>query len=256
MPLGLERVRRLIWSLAWLGFASGCGVVEYDAKIDARLAELNKAKPFEVLYQLPIELTDPAVKIRVPGLSGEDTKRFKAYDLHSPDPEAPDKRIPEQRILPGFFLPGYKMTLEAPASADDPLPLVAPKVYLYLCAVPKKDPNYADLEKGLLNNLKAIVSNVTPWKEVKVPTPTGAQKTWRKLRGEGKMFFAYLQQEAGISVAHDEGGVIEFWIYEEENIPVKALVGWRIPKRFEEKFKLTELAELTAGTIQIDPIPE
>ncbi len=216
---------------------AGCDLTgQYEARFQQSLQTANLRATFDqLLFPTEIDLTDAnrqsvGVKIRLPTY-------FDASSKPLPPTEA--------RAQPPFVkLPNLSFAYERALndSAEKFLP-----VYLYIAAVPKAEMKADALQAALAQQVSAALPGAA-WSDVKVQSPTGAELTLKRLRGEGSQDFVNLQTNA---VEKQEG---RFDLYFIDAPGHHVLLGWRAAKGQGDKWQFAA-SDAAMGTIAVSEAP-
>lgn len=258
---GSKRTGWHVWVGACL-LLSGCGTQEYDLLIEHRLKEYRHAEKFQVLINTPVDLPGTPIQLRVPGITADESQRFRLLTEKSRDPEYPTDPpvlVSPYRLNPPFLkIPGLRATLEAPLAGanGDTVP-----AYCYLAAIDKKQKDaevpVAQIPKLIVDSLKRAFPDQNPtWRDEQCDTPEiGKGVTWKRLSVTGKQPWAYRGRDAGDNAEetphiHVHTGSFEVWL--NDNHPDwLVLVAWRVSNVNSQLFDLNQFATLTAGTLNI-----
>jgi hypothetical protein len=238
----------------------GCGVGEYEKRLERRVADLRKTAIFDVLYQAT-ELPDAPVLVRVP-------RSFSQRLVEGV--EVQGKKIDARRAkVPGLELPGTLVTYEA--TVEDSTGGKQP-YYIYLTAAPatkverlrsaserkfdggkpvdsspSAEPVRLDQTGELFQGVqKAFPQANLAWQDVSCPTPTGGSVVWQRLVASGEQEFCYTERggdERYVKLA----GRLELWARYFGDYLV--LVVWRMPETLRAGSRVDTLAPLVAGGV-------
>lgn len=249
--------------LACCGALSGCSPQEYDQLMEQRLKEFRHTEKFQILFTAPIEFPGTPIRIRVPGITTDESQQFRLLTEKSRDPEFPASdpiRVSPYRLHPPFMrIPGLRATLEAPLTGNpqgDILP-----AYCYLAAVEKKQNKAevpaAQIPKLIVESLKRAFPGQNPaWKDEQCDTPeVGKVITWKKVSVSGPQAWAYRgRAEDGLGEdtphIHMHPGTFEVWL-NDDHPDWLVLVAWRVAEPVKQTFDIEKFGSLTAGTLSI-----
>jgi hypothetical protein len=219
----------------------GCGTGDYDHLYEQHLKELDRGARYSALWPGAVEIPGTNLVIRVPKFF---TKSYNKNSIYSDDAGGD---IDLERLNPVFLnpFPGLVATYEdfQKNAKEENLP-----VYLYLGVRELTPEGKAALEQEILAKLKAVAPDAS-WRSVDVPTLRGDPVVWKKL--EVRMpqgFFPAGQGRAGVKKMP---GDFQLWWYDTPTGVV--LLGWRAEETIADQIGLGNLAELTAGTLEVKP---
>lgn len=242
-------------------FLGGCGVADYEARMEKRLVELRKAAVFDVLYA-GSELPNTPILVRVP-------RTFTQRLVEGA--EVDGQKVDASRAkIPALELPGPLVTYEATVedSGGGKLPY-----YIYLTAAPAESverlrsaterqfrdgkPITPDAPAGVpvrLDNTgelfqrmeKAFAQAKLAWQDVPCPTPKGEQVVWQRLTATGEQEFRYVER-GGPERRIRLPGRVELWArYSGDHL---VLIAWRVPESLLAASQIVSLAPLVAGSV-------
>jgi len=246
----------------WVVVCSGCGVGEYEKRLERRVGDLRKPAIFDVLYQAT-ELPDVPILVRVPRSFTQ--RLVEGAVVH-------DKKIDARRAkVPGLDLPGKLVTYEAMVqdSSGGSQPY-----YIYLTAAPAAaverlrsaserkfdagkpiepspaaEPVRLDQTGELFQRVqKAFPQANLAWQDVACPTPTGATMVWQCLVANGEQEFYYAERGTDDRYVKLPGR-LELWARYFGDYLV--LVVWRLPEPLRPASRVDTLAPLVAGSATI-----
>lgn len=263
MPNWLARHRPVFLLVALAAVSAGCGVAEYEKRLEKTVAALRKSAVFDVLYQ-PTELPGTPILVRVP-------MKFTQRLVEGAELEG--KKIEARRAkVPLLDLPGRLVTYEA--TVQDSSGGVLP-YYIYLTASPaaaveslrsgsqRKFDGSKPVDTLLPGELprmdvsgelfqrveKAFPSANAAWQDVTCPTPNGTTVSWQRLVVGGEQEFHYVDS-AGRERYVKLPGRLEIWARYYGDYQV--LVAWRLPESLRAASQIEAVAPLVAGSVTGD----
>jgi hypothetical protein len=225
--------------LVALPAVTGCGSGSYNEKMDRRISELKREAPFTAL-SAPTEIPGTPVTLRVPKI----LSRFATLDTE--DPSSPTKKISPERVKPMMLkVPGvfcvYDGEAELPENKKAPMAC-------QIAVLSKAEPQVAALPAMLDAGVKmAFPGKSLEWEMVNAETP------WKMIRLEGDQLFDVTTNDGSAPQFTKLPAITEIWSHENDHYQV--LLIFKIPQEAEDKYKLMELARLTAGTISVGAPP-
>jgi hypothetical protein len=253
----MSTVRRVLVLAAISALCGGCGVGEYENRMERRLVELRKAAVFDVLYQAT-ELPNTPILVRVPKSFTQrlvegaelDGKKIDAQRAKIPVLDLPTPLVTYESVVQdssGGKLPYYVYLTAAPAAAverlrssterrfQDGKPVDAPS-----------QPARMDSTGELFQRLeKAFPQAKLAWQDVSCPTPSGEQVAWQRLVASGEQEFRYIDRE-GLERRAKLPGRLEIWARYYGDYLV--LIAWRVPDSLVGPSQIDTLAPLVAGS--------
>jgi hypothetical protein len=244
--------------VALSAFTAGCGVGEYEKRLERRAAEVRKSAVFDVLYQAT-ELPDSPILVRVPRAF---TQRL------AEGAEIEGRRIDAQRVrIPGLELPGPLVTYEA--TVQDSTGGKQP-YYIYLTALPASkserlrsatlrkfdgakpaeptppnEPVRLDKTGELFERVqKAFPQANAAWQDETCRTPADSTLVWQRLTVSGPQEFFYADNAGQRYVSLP--GRLEIWARYFGDYLV--LIVWRLPESLLPVSQAGVLSPLVAGS--------
>lgn len=245
-------------------FAAGCGVSEYEARMNATIEDLELSNKFVRLMPAATvlngpELKQPQVSMRLPILIVPSrTAPPVLLTEGCATPEDGNKVMPPERLKPPAPLPdipGFQVSLEkflATAGGNRPC-------YLYV-GVQKATPSEAAAARQqVLDQLKMrmgpnqpAVANGAAWQKIMAPSP--------KLRSSDPVApppvavnlleIECLQLfEVRGNVANEITGLFQLMAIESAGYQV--FLGWRIPSNAFDRQEFLDAAKAAVGTVKI-----
>jgi hypothetical protein len=232
--------RRLVAAAVLLAAAvapAGCDLTgRYEAKFKEAIQKAELRAMFDQrLFPAETDLLDAArqgigVKLRLPTYFDKDSKSLPPADARA---QPPLLQLPHLSYT-------YERQLDDAAGKFLPL-------YLYIAAVPKAEMKADALQAALAQQLAGALPGAT-WSVAGVPTPSGTNVTFKRLRAEGPQDFVNLQNN---TVVKQDG---RFDLYLVDGGAHHVLLGWRAAKGQGEKWQFPA-SEAAMGTITISEPP-
>jgi hypothetical protein len=220
---------------------AGCGSGEYLDRLKKSEADYRRKEPFLALAPEQ-QLGATPVYVRVPN----------GFNVPA---EQEGVKVSSQRLKPNVLtLPGIEGAFEKMVDKDNTKK--SGYVYFGVCEVPleKKKPNFAAVEKDLLDefNGKLDLKTKVKWEDAPLPSPEGQTVAWRKVRGEKTQGF-YATDISGQGGVEQLPGVVELYVLPAEGVNRLVWMLWRVPKDLEAEFKVADLAKAAGGSVRIQP---
>jgi len=235
------RIRMTVLALVALPL-TGCGVGEYQQRIEQGVKELSSSSVYQKLNP-STPIGDTPVEIRVP-------QQFEQAPLvdGAPIPESGEPPEPT-RVRPlGLEIPGLRLTYEGHVedSAGGKIPY-----YLYVSVADKE--THARRKADLTARLQALFREVLPearfdWQQVQVPTPQGGGVDWKYTRLDAEQPFRYIGPEGDVRKV-EMPGVLDFYHRVEGDWLVTLI--WRLPRSIVGSVELDRWAPMVAGTVKV-----
>lgn len=254
--------------------ATGCGVEEYEARMDKTLKQLELADQFSMLERLPVTvaatpLALTGVKMRLPS-----ELTIRVMNENSVNPDTGGGKIPPEKLQPPFVaLPGTVIisegrvsdargilvpfhvhvaveSLDAPSPGEQkPADTAKPSDAARLgdAAKPVIKDSQA-VRDAILAELTAAVGEKEPplmWESVVCASPVAGKPPleWQRLQVIHPQTFGISQSQHQVFP-----GVWSLWLYETPHRRVYLV--WRVPETIADATKWEELAIRTAGTVE------
>jgi hypothetical protein len=245
MPCRRVSFARLVAAGVVAALVGGCGLAEYEEKMQASLESLRWKSRFDALYEAG-RIDDYPFKMSLPAL-------FKDGDWFRPGVKYRDgTRMHHDRQFPPFLdsLPGLNRTGEAFHPTTDGNRV---SYYCYLCVVDTEkeaaDALAARLQKEIQAKLPAADD---AWTEIECKNEDGLTVTWKRLRAHGLQRFD--ENKGNRENFKDLPGTFDLYLHEAGGYAI--LWGVRLPDALKGKVFLLDLAQAAAATLEIVDIAE
>ena len=270
----MKQINAWLSLCAILSAASGCGVGEYERRMQPTLDRLAWAEQFSDISKATYDVPGTTFKLRLP-LSFKD----KPFTADSPNPNG--NNVPSgpdmlQSPLPDLKLPGIRMYVQSFERSNDGVNVP------YCCHVAVVDPLPVDpnsetakpndakpatgtpadakpsdktddapkpepakpLDEVLLEQVKAVLPEAElAWEDVVCETPTMNERvTWKRLRVKG-------EQGIGISTGLRQKGPGSMDLYLREKDGYQVMLLWRMLDRINDKIDLDDIGRRVAGAM-------
>lgn len=261
--------RGALASLAAAGlssFVAGCGVSEYETRMEESLDELSLQNRFVNLRPDALTLNDPdsglgiTVTMRLPKMLFPNPNAPPIFLRNkSPKPENVNEDMPDDRLKPPAPLPaipGYQTSIESYVPSS-----VGFRACYFYAGIEKVDPAMPAkarrdaLEKSLQASLTAgnqtDAAQQATWREVQVttPNPGEAARKFYQLEVNCRQLF-----EVRGNVANEVIGAYMLLAYEtnsRETPGYQIFLGWRIPAAAFARQSYLDSAIAAAGTLMV-----
>jgi hypothetical protein len=249
---------RFILCALTLASLAGCGLSDYESRMNKRLVELQALSRFQDLYgPTAIEtVADPAVKypitIRLP-------KQFQGTDWFTPESDYRNTGAPaEPGVLYPPFLGEFPGLVRMGEQFERDDKQQRHSYYAYLGIVETRAMKTVDLLKMLRDKTRSTLPTTSQWEKVECPTEDLGTIAWQRLTAKGAQYFEIAQVEN--APTKKEPG--EFQVYVREDQGYIVLWAARVPDAIRDKVFLIEQSEVVAGTVKVtapaptEPLPK
>ncbi|MDZ4818329.1 MAG: hypothetical protein SGJ20_05085 [Planctomycetota bacterium] len=228
-------------------FLAGCGSAAYEEKAKKAVSAAAKSEGYLALAPAAT-LGDTPVAIRLPNALGS-TPLVET----SADPDTPGTAIAPNRLRPTSMqqVPGFVFTLESRVENDQKATV---PVSCAIWAVEEGKFN----KNLVLNSIAAKVKQESPdsggWQSVTATGPNGETSEWKQMSASGQKDVPVKQVQNGEVKTEKVDEDLEIWVHEPEasdKSKYYVLLAYRAPTSVANKFSISSLAPLAAGTIQI-----
>lgn len=234
--------------LCWVAIAvvcGGCGVEQYDSRMQVRLKELDLEGKFKTLVREETSILDPAkastidVTFRRPIMYGPGV-----FNQVSRDPNDPNKTIPADRVLPPFLLkfPGYQLTYEEMRRTRNGMRPVS----IFVGVLPT-DPMTAD---QIVAEIKEYYKETQKdleigWTTEKILTPENTFEDWKSISSQTVQPF----YTPGSPAADPLNG--SFKLFMAEKLGHQIILAVRGPSDAAETTQAIDAVRVSLGTIKV-----
>ncbi|MBA4017723.1 MAG: hypothetical protein C0483_11165 [Pirellula sp.] len=263
--LGSEPLSRrgALASLAAAGlssFVAGCGVSEYETRMDETIKNLALENRFVNLLPEATPLNSQTstvgvvATIRLPKMIGRNgNAQPLLIEEGAAKPEKADEQMPIERLMPPGPLPtipGFQVCVEAPAPST-----VGLRTCYFYAGIERADAATAKATRdALLTKLKADltakvmaeIANSSAWVDVQVtsPAPGAPKRTFKQLDVTCQQLF-----EVRGNAASTTAGTFRLLAY--ETLGHQIFLGWRVPQLALEYQKFMDSTDSAAGTLTV-----
>lgn len=241
-------IERLTLAIAFVALP-GCGLSDYESRMNATLEELQAKTRYESLYAPTAidavvgtgenaQTVELPIAIRLP-------KAFRQEDWFRPGSEYRNRRetVDDRVAYPPFLgeFPGLNRTGETYAEAGERYFLA---YYCYLGVLESRHAKFEAVLADLRKKTAAKVKDTGPWQDVECRDDQLQPTTWKTFEAKGVQMFPDRSDRFT-----DMPGTFRVFAREDQGYIVVWAV--RVPDAIADKTSLLAIADAVAGTVKV-----
>jgi len=214
----------------------GCGTGAYEDRLERSIGATQSRSKFNVLAAAAT-VPNTSITIRVP--HNKRNKNFSEFTLLTAGAAG------KKRLKPPVDFPDWEATYEALITDSNGGQIPC---YLYVDVDDISQGRHTVTDYMLLNSMSDKLSSTSEVQSYQGETPEGRSVEWKKIHGEGKMPFVYIDPQ-GKESDRQLQGVFELLFRRSGKKMI--YLGWRAPKRYVDFAKVDQWLSLVAGCISV-----